>query len=58
MHDNFVIPRFPAFSAEEKFRYLLALWFHDIIYDGKSTENEELSAATFKEFAKECELDD
>jgi len=30
----------------------LAIWFHDLIYDPKSKENEELSAIEFEKFAK------
>jgi predicted metal-dependent HD superfamily phosphohydrolase len=30
----------------------MAVWFHDIIYDTKSTDNEPASAATFRKFAE------
>ncbi|KAH9260439.1 hypothetical protein BASA81_001609 [Batrachochytrium salamandrivorans] len=38
-------------------RITLAIWFHDLVYDGKSNENEELSAQMFQEFALEANLD-
>ena len=36
LYDNFVTVKFPSLTSDDKLRFLLALWFHDIVYDGKS----------------------
>lgn len=52
-----IVSNDPAIKIEEREHFLnsieLAIWFHDIVYDPQSSNNEEASANAMKQFCKD-----
>lgn len=49
---------YPSLGQQEEQTIRLAIFFHDAVYNSRSSDNEAASARLFQEFAGEVELDD
>lgn len=56
LYDSFVQPLLS--SDDERLKFVLAIWFHDVVYDAQSSTNEEDSSKVFGEFASEAAVKD
>ncbi len=44
-------------EERDRDNFILALWFHDAIYDGRDSDNEAQSCLVFNQFAEKANLE-